>query len=226
MHWIVLMSPLTLSYFIRSEQAGVWELRATVNGIEIIGVAPTRVLVEPGLAYAHSTALIWNTFPLFFLAAVAPARDLVKPGLSYAHSTGVEEGTRLAGSALLAKECVAFLLLVKDRFGNPTMRGGDELAAICSRSAEPVLMHDWNDGRYEIQFCPRALGSHSIRFSMNGGGDVIGDVIGSPFSFLVQPGSASAEHSSAHGPALDGGVLSDGIGNFLIVTRDALGYRY
>jgi len=172
-----------------AEQAGVWELRATVDGIAIPAAAPARVLVEPGLAYAHST--------------------------------GVEEGTRLSGSALLANEWVAFLLLAKDRFGNPTMRGGDKLAGICSSSAEPVLMHDWNDGRYEIRFCPRALGSHSIRVSLNGGGDVIG----SPFNFLVQPGAASAKHSSAHGPALDGGVLHDGVGNFLIIARDALGYR-
>lgn len=152
----------------------------------------------------------------------APARVLVEPGRASARRTAAEDGTRLAGETLLANEWVAFLVIARDAHGNPTRRGGDEFAAACSASSEAVLLHDWGDGRYELRFCPRALGAHSVRVSMPAAG---GDIVGSPFEFVVAPGPASARHSAAHGAGLEGVGLLGGVGAFTIVARDTLGNR-
>lgn len=156
------------------------------------------------------------------MPGAAPARVLVEPAAASARGVAVEEGTRLAGATLRAGEWVAFLLVARDAFGNATLRGGDELAAACSGSAEPVLMHDWGDGRYELRFVPTELGAQSIAVALPAAG---GDVVGSPFRFLVAPGPAAAATSSASGAALDGAPLCEGIGRFAIVARDALGHR-
>lgn len=192
---------------------------------EVRGAVSDRGDGSYGLEWTVTRAGVWAvhlTLDGQDVPAAAPARVLVEPAAASASMSCVEHGTRLAGATLQAGEWVAFLLVAKDRFGNPTMRGGDELAASCTSSLEPVLLHDWGDGRYELRFAPMLLGSHSIRVALPNGG---GDVLGSPFAFLVEPGPASARQSSASGDALDGTPLVHGLGSLTIVARDALGNR-
>lgn len=152
----------------------------------------------------------------------APSAVTVEPGAESATTTALEEGTLLPGESLTAGEWVSVLIEARDGEGNRLLRGGAVFEAECSGAREPALLDDWDDGRYELRFCPRDLGSQSLRVSLPNGG---GDIVGSPFRFLVAPGPVSAKHSTAHGPGLSGPGASDGLGHFVILARDALGNR-
>lgn len=157
--------------------------------------APTELLVEitsSGLSTGTHTAEIRISSPGALNTPVALDVILTVPAgaASPEHSTA----TVPAGTVGLPTNIV---VQARDAQDNPVSSGGAVVVLTVSGANRlgPITAVDTGDGTYTASYVPMEVGTDNVAITMDG--TSLGD---SPFSSVVQTGSASPEHSTANVP--------------------------
>jgi filamin len=139
----------------------------------------------------------------------------VEPGKAVAGTT-VAEGEGL--SKVVAGETGEFVVTTKDANGNVLEKGGNNINAALSGTADiTVDVKDNDNGTYNASYVPTKVGDYTLNVKLDSDG-----IKDSPFTVAVVPAGPNAGNTEASGDGI-ATANTDEPATFKIQTKDAFG---